>query len=282
MESSLLVNVSKITSCDFEGIIQSLITNVDTVWVNRLTLDINNTEIVRKIFELKDAGLVKYWDYEMTGKDLESVSRVITAEEYRSTESYISEMMEDINTNSSDINNTITYEIENKNMLFNFLIANYCGAKSIIQRNSISRTVKSGAPDMMQTYAKYLFNETNIYSVSNLSVEDIISLRKYAASFRKKIQSYIDERLINGTIPLSAIKEDCRSMSKEYCDEINGRIAGQISGKGTSISLAMDIMSIWVMPVTLYSIAQKVWDAIFHKDQRGFVMYLTTLQKVVR
>ena len=276
-----MVNVSKITSCDFEGIIQSLITNVDTVWVNRLTLDINNKEIVRKISELEEVGLVKYWDYEMTGKDLNSLSRVITAEEYRNTERYIAEMMEDINSNTASINNTITYEIENKNMLFNFLIANYCGAKSIIQRNNTNRTIKSGAPDLMQTYVKCLFNETNIYSVSALSVEDILTLRKYSSSFRTKIQSYIDDRLINGTIPISAIKEDCQKLSREYCNEINGRIAGQISGKGTGVSLAMDIMSIWIMPVTLFSIAQKVWDAIFHKDQRGFVMYLTTLKKIV-
>lgn len=282
MESSLMVNVSKITDCDFEGIIQSLITNVDTVWVNRLTLDINNPEIVKKIAELKEAGFVKYWDYEMTGKHLNSVSRIITAEEYRNIESYIAEMMEDINTHIVNINNTITYDIENKNMLFNFLIANYCGAKSIIQRNNTQTIVKSGTQDLMQAYANCLFNETSIYSVSNLSVDDIIQLRKYSSSFRKKIKSHIDDHLINGSIPISVIKEDCHNISKEYCEEINSRIEGLISFKGTGVSLAMDIMSFWIMPVTVYSIAQKLWDAIFHKDQRGFVMYLTTLNKLTK
>ena len=282
MESSLMVNVSKITDCDFEGIIQSLITNVDTVWVNRLTLDINNPEIVKKIEELKEAGFIKYWDYEMTGKHLNSVSRIITAEEYRNTESYIAEMMEDINAHTANINNTITYDIENKNMLFNFLIANYCGAKSIIQRNNTQTIVKSGAQDLMQTYANCLFNETSIYSVSNLSVDDIIQLRKYSSSFRKKIKSHIDEHLINGSIPISVIKEDCHNISKEYCEEINSRIAGLISFKGTGISLAMDIMSFWIIPVTIYSMAPKLWDALLYKDQRGFVMYLTTLNKLTK
>lgn len=167
-------------------------------------------------------------------------------------------------------------------MLFNFLIANYCGAKSIIQRNNTQTIVKSGTQDLMQTYANCLFNETSIYSVSNLSVDDIIQLRKYSSSFRKKIKSHIDDHLINGSIPISVIKEDCHNISKEYCEEINSRIEGLISFKGTGVSLAMDIMSFWIMPVTVYSIAQKLWDAIFHKDQRGFVMYLTTLNKLTK
>jgi hypothetical protein len=112
-------------------------------------------------------------------------------------------------------------------------------------------------------------------------VEDIMLLRKYSSAFRKKIQTYIDKHLINGTVPTAVIKEDCHSISKEYCDEINSRIASQISKKGLGISLLMDIASIWIIPVTLYNIGQKLWDSVFHKDQRGFVMYLTTLKNIV-
>lgn len=273
--SSLLTNVSMLTQCDYESIIQSLITNVNLVWVNALALEINSSEMEKKLCALKEAGLIRTWDYEVKmNKCSEGVlDKVITLEEYKKNAEYLDAMMPDLVKNgmgqSSDFT---TFNIERRNMLSNFLIAKDCGATSVIQRNTI-QDVKTGNRDIFQLYTNCLFSHTNIRSISALSVEEIIQLRKYSKYFREKIQEQITAHLVSGDVPLSIIKQDCEQLSKEYCKEVNSRIGGSpIKG------IALDIASIWLSPVTGLSIAQKLWDMIFNRKQRGFVMYLTTLQ----
>lgn len=280
--NALMVNVSKITDCDFESIIQSLITNVDVVWINALSLEINTDIIIKKLLGLEEAGLIKFWDYELSlhKTNLATTNRVITNEEYSQSNLYIQEMMQDIIKNSSTQQSDFTtFNIEKRNLLSNFMIAKYCDASSLIQRNATRVSVSTGEEDLLQIYSQNLFNQTNIYSVSGLSIDEILELRKYSKWFRKKIQECIDIKRINGSIPISEIRQDCEKISREYCDEVNSRIKGGATSFGTGINVLLDIASIWLSPVTLYSIGQKLWDSIFHKEQRGFVMYLTTLKK---
>lgn len=279
--SSLLVNVSKLTDCDYESIIQSLITNVDLVWINALALEINQRDVQNKLMALKEAGLVKIWDYEiaMNKSSSELIDRVLTVEQFKENSRYLNDMMSSIISNTMEKSSDYTtFSIENRNMLNNFLTAKFCDAESIIQRNAVRTNIATGTNDPFQLYSKYLFNQTNINSVSGLSVDEILNLRKYSVYFRKKIREQIDQHIMVGDVPLSIIKADCEKLSKEYCQEINSRIKGGISYKGTGKGVALDIASIWVVPVTIFSIAQKLWDAVFNRDQRGFVMYLTTLQ----
>ena len=278
---ALMVNVSKIDSGDYQSIVQSLITNVDKVWMNSVALDINSKEIVNKLLLLNEAGLIEFWNYELGLKEKSKIGRVITIEEHSESNAYIQEMMREIINNdikrSSDFT---TFNIEKKNLLSNFLIAKYCDANSIIQRNMVSKSVKTGKLDLLQMYSQYLFNEINMsFYADNMKVEDIVELRKYSRFFRNKIQHYINDNLINGDIPLSIIKRDCIEISKEYCEEINSRIHDDVTLWGTGKGLVLDIASIWLVPVTLYSIGKRLWDAAFNREQRGFVMYLTTLQK---
>lgn len=283
--NALMVNMSKITDYDYESIIQSLITNVDVVWINALSLEINSEQVVKKLLGLKEAGLIRLWDYELClhGNKLLPVDRIITNEEYKDSKIYVQEMMQDIvKNNIKQRSDFTTFNIEHKNLLSNFLIAKYCGAKSLIQRNIVNMSVATGEKDLLQTYAQYLFNQTNICSISKLSLKEILELRKYSKYFRNKIQVYINNRLIDGNIPISVIRRDCEMISKEYCEEINARIKNGTTLLGTGTGIALDIASIWFIPVTLYSISQKLWDTLFHREQRGFVMYLMTLQKAGR
>lgn len=278
---ALMVNVSKVDSCDYQTIVQSLITNVDKVWVNSVALDINSKDIVDKLLLLNEAGLVEFWNYELGKKNNSKISRVITVEEHIESNAYIQEMMQGIIKNDIERSaDFTTFNIEQKNLLSNFMIAKYCGASSIIQRNMISKSVKTGELDLLQLYSQYLFNEINIkFSADNMKVEDIIDLRKYSRFFRNKIQKYINDNLLNGDIPLSIIKKDCMDISKEYCEEINSRIRDDVTLFGTGKGVVLDLASIWLVPVTLFSIAKKLWDAAFNKEQRGFIMYLSSLQK---
>lgn len=274
-KNSLFANVCMLTEYDYESIIQSLITNVDAVWVNALALEINTSEMGKKLYALKEAGLVRTWDYEMSMSkhSVETLNKVLTVEEYRNNSEYLDAMVSSLVKSSMDRSSDFTtFNIESRNMLSNFLIAKNCGATSVIQRNSIWN-VSSGKQDIFQLYVNCLFNQTNIRSVSDLSVEAIMQLRKYSQHFRDKIQEQIDAHLVSGDVPMSVVKQDCEQLSKEYCQEINKRIGGSpIKG------IALDIASIWLVPVTMLSISQKLWDTIFNRKQRGFVMYLTTLQ----
>lgn len=278
--SSLLVNVSTLTTCDYESIIQSLITNVDLVWINALALEVNPTDVRNKLLTLKEAGLVKFWDYEvsMTSSSEPYVDRVLSIEQYKENSEYVNAQTANMVISSMQKSSDYTtFSIEKRNMLSNYLTAKFCGAESIIQRNSVRTNINTGTTDPFHLYSQYLFNETNIYSVSGLSIDEILKLRNLSGYFRKKIQAQIDQRIIVGDVPLSIIKEDCEKISKEYCQEINARIKGVISDEGIGTGLLLDIASFW-LPITVVPIGQKLWDALFDQDQRGFVMYLTTLQ----
>lgn len=161
--NALMVNVSKITDCDFESIIQSLITNVDEVWINALSLEINTEIITKKLLSLKEAGLIKFWDYELSlhKNALATINRVITSEEYEESNICIQEMMQDVikNTKTQQSDFT-TFNIEKKNLLSNFMIAKYCDAGSLIQRNTTRVSVSTGEEDLLQIYSQNLFNTT--------------------------------------------------------------------------------------------------------------------------
>lgn len=280
--SSLLVNVSKLTTFDYESIIQSLITNVDLVWLNALAFEINDPVVQNKLHSLKEAGLLKVWDYEVALNSHSSplVDKVFTVDEYKKTKVYLDALMEEYIAKHLQITSDFTtFKIEQENMFSNFLTARFCGAESIIQRDSSKIIVSNGQTELFSQYSKQLFNKTNIYSVSGLSVDEILELRKYSKYFRKRIQKEIDSRVVKGDIPLSIIREDCEKLSKEYCEEINSRIASGSTPLGTGWGLVLDIASFWLPDVTIFSITQKLWDTIFHNDQRGVVMYLTTLRK---
>lgn len=280
--SSLLVNVSKLTTCDYESVIQSLITNVDLVWLNALAFEINDSDVQSKLYMLKDAGLLKVWDYEMALNSHSSplVDKVFTVDEYKESKQYLNALMEEyIAKNLQTVSDFTTFKIEQQNLFSNFLTARFCGAESIIQRDSSRINVANGQTELFSQYSQQLFNKTDIYSVGGLSVDEILELRKYSKFFRKRIQKEIDNRVIKGDIPLSIIREDCEKISKEYCEEINSRIKSGATSSGTGLGLVLDIASFWLPDVTIFSITQKLWDAIFHTDKRGFVMYLTTLRK---
>ena len=279
--SSLLVNVSKVTPSDYESRIQSLITNVDLIWLNALALEINSSEMEKKLQSLKEAGLIRTWDYEMSmsNRSARTIDRIITKEEHKQNSEYLNFVMREIvNQKMENHSDYTTFSIEKRNMLSNFLTAKNCGATSIIQRNFKQTYVSSGGKDVFPLYASMLFNQTSTNSVSGLSVDEILKLRKYSRYFRNKIRELIDTHLLSGDIPPSIIRQDCEKLSKEYCEEVNARIRSSLTMIGTSKGVALDIASIWVVPVTLLSIGEKIWDAIFNRNQRGFVMYLTTLQ----
>lgn len=280
-KSSFLVSVSEITEHDYESIIQSLITNVDLVWVNALAFEINPPEVNKMMHELVDAGLIKIWDYEvsMNKHSAQMVDKVLTLEDHKKNAGYLDAMMDDLVSRQLDTSSHFTtFNIEQRNMLSNLLTAKFLESESIIQRNTSRINVVTGNPDMTQAYADCLFNETNIYSLSGLSIDEILKLRKYSQYFRKKIQEKIDAHMVSGEVSFPIIRQDCKELSREYCEAVNSHL-GDLTIRGMGKGLALDIASFWISPLSYYTIAQKLWDAIFHRNQRGFIMYLTTLKK---
>lgn len=280
-KSSFLVSVSEITEHDYESIIQSLITNVDVVWVNALAFEINPPEVNKMMHELVDAGLIKIWDYEvsMNKHSAQMVDKVLTLEDHKKNAAYLDAMMDDLVSRQLDTSSHFTtFNIEQRNMLSNLLTAKFLESESIIQRNTSRINVVTGNLDMTQAYADCLFNETNIYSLSGLSIDEILKLRKYSQYFRTKIQEKIDAHMVSGEVSFPIIRQDCKELSREYCEEVNSRLS-DLTIRGMGKGFALDIASFWISPLSYYTIAQKLWDAIFHRNQRGFIMYLTTLKQ---
>ena len=282
--NAFLTTVSSLSECDYESVIQSLITNCNQVWVNELAFDKNQEKMVDKLFELREAGLIKVWNYEILLNNRSSkIDKVISNEEHNEANSYVDQIL--LQGEEQSLKNDTqytTFRIEKRNMLTNLVTAKFCGADSIIQRDSKPISVQSGKQNLFQLYAQQLFNETCIDSVSGLSVDDIMKLRKYSSAFRKKINGIINERLINGEVPPSVIREDCKKLSAEYCNEINERIKSSMSVVGVVKGVALDILSLLLSPISLIGAASKIGDFALNHEKRGVIMYLTTLKTARR
>lgn len=281
---ALLTNFGEIRDTEYESILQSLIVNVDRVWLNANSLKRCEQGIYRNIMQLHEARIVCLWNYEENcSGDCSIIDKIITFEEHKSSKASLKEYIDcRVREDLKDSSEYTTFKIECSNHFTNMFTAKLCGADSIIQANSTRLDLKSGQEDIIQKYAQYIFNETSIASISGLTVEDIIRLRKYAKAFRETIQKKIDAHMIGGLVPVSIIREDCREIVRQYCDEINSRILDDSTTFGTIKGLTLDIASIWLPFMSYLPIGEKLFDSIFHYKQRNFVMYLTTLKRKTR
>lgn len=282
-----MTNVSRLEIGDYESAIQLLVTSSDTIWLQSMAMDVNNKDIIYKIDQLIEAGLIELWDYEIKlGKNNRKVEQVITWDEHSESTKYISELILE---HSQEIKKRpeseyTIWNIEQRNTLSNQFIAKKCGANSMIQRIGTQENpvIKRGnRVDLHQEYSKYLFNYTNIKSLSKLEIKNILELRKLTKYFREEIQNKIAEFPLDN-IPVSHIRKDCEDLSKKYCEIVNETMEHRFSNSGIMNNMALDILSLFSPIVTWGQIGQKLGDLLFEKEQRGFVLYLTRLQKYTR
>lgn len=285
LNSTFIVNVSRLQAVDYESIVQSLITTSDTVWLQAMVLDANNTDMTNKIMELIDAKLVKLWDYEVQlGKTSIQPSRIITIEEFKEADEYTTQLVSDMtdNKNSSLPHEFTTLNIEMKNTFSNMVLADYCGAETMLKRcNSLTSVNNKNTDDykIFEMYTKYLFNMTSISSMQCLSVDDILELRKFLPAFRTEIHNKIKNHLLSGHIPSSEIERDCKELSKRYCEMIDEAVSEKYGTNRITEGIMIDILSLLVSPLDYFQSLHKVYDLVFNRNERGFLMYLYKLRQ---
>ena len=288
-QSTLLVNVCRIQPVDYESIIQSLITNTDSLWLQSMVMDVNGKDMISRIERLMEPGLINLWDYEKRlGKSTAEIKRVITLEEYAEADQYTTQLVSEMAAGSTNMvsSDYTAWNIEKKNTFSNLITAKYCGASSLLQRSVPTRIAtfhnENDGSDLIQLYSKYIFAQTNIRSLSNLTIEQIIDLRKLSIYYRNEIQSKLNDHILPSNVPISIIEKDCEEITRKYCETVNEIVLENYSTKGLLQSLALDITSCFIEPLSYFLMGRKVFDLVFKRKQRGFIIYLTKLQKFTR
>jgi len=284
--STLLVNVCRLQPVDYESIIQSLITNTDYLWLQSMAMDVNDKSTVYKIEQLIEVGLISLWDYEKRlGKGTAKLNRVITLEEYKEADQYTTQLVSEMTYQNTRMlsSDYTTWNIEKRNTFSNLIIANYCGASSLLQRSAPSlvslHIAGQEGSDLLQLYSKYLFGKISIQTLSNLTIEQILELRQLSAFFRNEIKIKINSHLLSNEIPLVQIEQDCNELYMKLSEMVDAAIMDKYSTQKIGESLSLDILSCFIEPLSYFLKGQKIYDLIFKRKQRGFVVYLSKLKK---
>ena len=231
-----------------------------------------------------EAGLIKLWDYEIPlSHAARKIDRVITLDEYNMIEECKEQLVDEM-MRTSDLSKFSDYtivNIERKNIISNQLLAECCGSTSIIQRypgNFINypNKGKKGNDELVDLYAPYLFGKTKMGNLSDISVDDILELRKLSKYFRNKIQEYANKHTFS-LIPESQIKRDCEAIHKEYENLVQEAVRDKYSGGSVGSGIVLEILSCFVSWMSFVSIPQKIIASILNRNERGFVMYMSRL-----
>jgi len=284
--STLLVNVCRLQPVDYESIIQSLITSTDFLWLQSMAMDVNDKPTVYQLEQLIESELVSLWDYEKRlGKRTVKLGRVITLEEYKEADQYTTQLVSEMTSQNTRMlsSDYTTWNIEKRNTFSNLIIADYCGASSLLQRSAPSSAslhiAGQEGSDLLQLYSKYLFGKISIRTLSNLTIEQILELRRLSTFFRSEIQKKIDSHLLSNNIPLIQIEQDCNDLYVKLSEMVDAAVMDKYSTQDIGESLSLDILSCFIEPLSYFLKGQKVYDLIFKRKQRGFVVYLTKLKK---
>jgi hypothetical protein len=282
--SSFVPNIGRLQAFDYESIVQALITRTDAIWLQALTLDVNNTRMRNSIEELMDAELIKLWDYEIPlSHSSRRIDRIITIEEHNEIEKCKMQLIEEMvrATDFSKYSDFTTLNIERKNIISSQLLAECCGSTSILQRYPGNFTNQfsgngSSANDLVALYTPYLFGTTVMGNLSNLSIDDIMELRKLSKHFRSKIQEYASKHMFS-IIPEAQIKKDCEEIHKEYESLVQEAVKEKYSLHSIGTGIVLEVLSVFVNWMSFFSIPQKAIDAILTRKERGFVLYMSKL-----
>ncbi len=287
--SSFVPNIGRLQSFDYEGIVQALITRTDTVWLQALTLDTNDSDLLHSIDELLEAGLINLWDYEIPlGHTSRKINRVITIEEHNLIEECKAQLVDEMARAAgiSKYSDYTTVNIERKNTISNQLLAECCGSNSIIQRypgNFINHysSSRTSANDLVDLYTPYLFGKTEMGNLSTLSIDDILELRKLSKYYRSKIQEYASKHMFS-IIPEAQIKKDCDEIHKEYEAMVHEAVRDKYSGNSVRGGIILEMLSVFVSWMPFISIPQKIIESILNRKERGFVLYMSRLSAATK
>lgn len=292
--SVFMPNVAKLQTFDYQGIVQTLITRTDVVWLPKMALDVNEPSMLRRIEELKEAKLIKLWDYEKSlSRNSRKPDKIITLEEHEEIENCKSLFVEEMMRNSELDRHSdyTTVNIERKNAITNILLAERCGSNSIVQRypgNFIDRTIdsqtinyKRSGDELADLYTPFLFGKTVMGNLSELSIEDIVDLRKLSKYYRSKIQEYAHEHS-STLIPEAKIKQDCEAIHEEYEKLIQEDVGEKFSLLSLGGDITLEILSCFVSWIPYISLSKNIIETITKRKDRGFVMYMSRLSTATK
>lgn len=286
--STFVPDISRLQQIDYQSIVQTLITRTDTIWLQSMVMDVNSQETIKNLSGLIEAGLIELWDYELRlGRGSIQPKRVITLEEHNEAEQYKNLLVDEMLRSSSEMHASdyTTLNIEKKNMITNQLLAHYCDANSLLQRfphvNSIvSRNEQK--TDILNLYTTHLFGVTNISQLQNLSVDDILELRKLSKHLRVAIQKCIDKHLLQTNIPEELIRQDCQDLHRQYDELIREAIEEKYSNRSIIRDTTIETLSLVAGWTSFISIPKKIIESILNRKERGFVIYMTRLGNAIQ
>ena len=112
---ALLTNFAEIRDTEYESILQSLIVNVDRVWLSANSLKLCTQDIYRNIMQLHEAGIVCLWNYEenCNSGNYSFMDKIITFDEHKASKDSLKEYIDyRVREDLKDSSEYTTFKIE--------------------------------------------------------------------------------------------------------------------------------------------------------------------------
>jgi len=280
--------------CSWERIVHSIVTFGKVIWVNENITFSNQIpdwlrgHYIKTFHELKEAKIIKLWNYELLGKTTSQIDRIISIDESSTLYDVINKEIEEYvplgTLSQKDITgNEITSKIiQYKHELWNIGIADILKVDGICYPHS--NNVKKGIisdyykyESIYKKYTEYIFRKLEIKPLGFLPTKDILELQKQSKIFSKQLLPLINNKLLNLSPDDETIESDCGDLFKIYEQSINELITEKSLrfGKKFLYDAIFTIGGLLFSPISLVPLGSNILS--YFKNKRKNPLFLLTM-----
>lgn len=290
---------SLLVESDVECLLQALITYGDTIWLQDKTIEMSiqysklNKQIFNTLNGIREAKILSTWGLEGS-KCREIPDKVVTIEEQ---EELYERVNYHISTNSVEGHDgrfikskteMVTRFIELRKTLWDIQVASKCESSGIVVGESQFNGNCGNANnylDLNAKMAKELFNAFSLPPLATIKVEQLLDIRADAKLYRNRIDAIVADLIRSKTIPNNHIFESCRSVYREYLDDVGKLIEDRIGANwliGLGGNIVTNILGIFLPIIGFLPLANKIQDWLANRNQYGFMLYMIKLEKATK
>jgi len=286
---------NEFTSSSWERVIHSIVTFGKVIWINENITFSNQipnwlkSHYVKSFHELKEAKIIKLWNYEQYKKKTSQIDSIIPVKELSTLYDLINKQIKEyipLGTLSQRdvVGNEITSKIiQYKHELWNIGIAKILKADGICypHSNNVKEEIVSEYYKYEQIYEKYtnyIFKKLEMKPLGFLSTNDILELQKQSKILSKQLSLFINNKILNLSPSYETIERDCDNFIKQYEQSINKLITEKSLtkfGKKFFFNSIITIGGLLFSPISLATLGSDILN--YFKDRRKYSLLLFTM-----
>ena len=289
---------NEITASSWERIIHSLITFGEVIWVNEnVTFSNQLPDWIRRHYiasfnELKEAKIIKSWNYEQYKSATSNVDTVIPRDEVSNLYDVISNQVKEYSplgtlSQKNIAGNEITSKIiQYKHELWNIGIANILNVDGIcypcneyVSKGTVSEYYKY--EQVNRKYTETIFKNLGIKPLGFLTTKDILDIQRQSKILVKTLSPYINNKLLSILPNEEIIKGDCIALLKDYESSLNNLITEKSLskfGKRFSLNTIITIGGLVFSPISLVSLGTDILDYFRNKRKNSLLLFAMSIK----